>query len=292
VHISLAFGKLQMLLQLPQLFTLVLRSTSQPSLWVPLQFCIVPMQLATWQVLALQVSLALGRLQTAPQPPQLLTLEPVSTSQPSAGLPLQSRQVPMHERTPHAPPLQVGLACGRLQAVPQAPQLFTLVLMSTSQPSGCVPLQLRAVPMQLPTSQVPLLQASLALGRSQMVPHVPQLFTLVLVLTSQPSAWSPLQFFVVPMQLLTSQTLLTQVSLALGKLQTVPQRPQFETSVALLTSQPSPGRPLQSRKVPIQACTWQLPLTQSSLALAESQAIPQAPQLFRSELMSTSQPSV
>ena len=48
--------------------------TSQPLEATPSQLPKPELQLATWQVLAEQVAVALGRLHAAPQAPQLLTL--------------------------------------------------------------------------------------------------------------------------------------------------------------------------------------------------------------------------
>lgn len=60
----------------------------------------------------------------------------------------------------------------------------------------------------------------------------------------------------------------------------------------MLISQPSTARPLQSRKVPAQLSTWQLPApSQLELALARVQTLLQPPQLAVSVLVLTSQPS-
>ncbi len=101
---------------------------------------------------AAQVAVALGALHTRPQPPQLLgsvmRLMPLSTtpsqslsrpshtsgpegvhdsSQPSAGLRLRSTKPGRHAPMRQAPITHAASAPGKVQAVPQVPQLVTSV---------------------------------------------------------------------------------------------------------------------------------------------------------------------
>jgi hypothetical protein len=94
---------------------------------------------------------------------------------------------------PQLPALQVAVPLVPLHTVPQAPQLVTSVLMFFSQPFAIEPSQLAKPELQLAITHVPFEQAPTPLATLQLVPQAPQLFTLVEVLTSQPSAALPLQ---------------------------------------------------------------------------------------------------
>jgi len=76
-----------------------------------------------------------------PQAPQWLELVARLTSQPSAGLPLQSAKPALQLPTRHAPATQAATALAGAQTVPQAPQLLTVVWVFTSQPSAAERLQ-------------------------------------------------------------------------------------------------------------------------------------------------------
>ena len=65
----------------------------------------------------------------------------VLTSQPSAGLPLQSAKPGLQVAMAHAPVLHAAVAFGRLQACPQVPQFARLVPRFVSQPSEACVLQ-------------------------------------------------------------------------------------------------------------------------------------------------------
>jgi hypothetical protein len=65
--------------QKPQLLASLVQLTSQPLAGLPSQSLKLGSQAAIWQVLLTHVAEALGRLQTWPQPPQLLTSLEVST---------------------------------------------------------------------------------------------------------------------------------------------------------------------------------------------------------------------
>lgn len=84
-------------------------------------------------VLLVQAAVALGKLQTLPQPLQLFTSVVVAASQPSAGLPLQSAK-PVPQVGTHLLALQLVDPWSFVQAAPHAPQLALLVVRSISQP--------------------------------------------------------------------------------------------------------------------------------------------------------------
>jgi hypothetical protein len=133
-----------------------------------------------------------------------------------------------------------------LQLLPQPPQFCGLLVMLISQPSDGTPLQFAKPELQLDTVQEPLEQAGVPFGALQLLPQPPQLFTLVLVLISQPFAGLPSQFAKPELQLATAQLPATQAGVPLGMLQTLPQPPQLETLLPMLTSQPFAAMPSQS----------------------------------------------
>ena len=89
---------------------------------------------------------AVLQAKAVPQPPQLLALVAVSTSQPLGRRVAQAGDGPDH--TGLQPPLKQSLltTCAlpaTLHTVPQALQLFSSVYVSASQPLGFLPSQLR-----------------------------------------------------------------------------------------------------------------------------------------------------
>jgi hypothetical protein len=71
-----------------------------------------------------------------PHAPQLLVSVFVLTSQPSAGLPLQSWKPALQVWTAQAPSWQAGVPLGTEQTAPHPPQLLASVFVLTSQPSA------------------------------------------------------------------------------------------------------------------------------------------------------------
>ena len=125
-------------------------------------------------------------LHVLPQPPQLPRLVLMFVSQPFAGLPSQSANPAAQVPSWQAPPWQVADAFAKLHALPQPPQLPALVVVSVSQPSATVPLQLAKPVWHDTIPHVPPWQLVVAFARAQTFPHDPQLAMLVLRFTSQP----------------------------------------------------------------------------------------------------------
>jgi hypothetical protein len=144
-----AFVVAQTVLQAPQLFLSADTSFSQPFRRLLSQSSKRPLQTG-WQALPVQLLLdtcaAAAVLQTFLQPPQLLALVAVSTSQPLVALLSQSPYVPEHCG---AQALFIQLlavtwaAAAVLQTVPQAPQLLASVELSASQPLSLLLSQVR-----------------------------------------------------------------------------------------------------------------------------------------------------
>jgi hypothetical protein len=112
---------------------------------LPLQTMFVPQAVpaaanTTPQVLFVHVAAEHGPLpgQTLPQAPQFWTLPESGVSQPSAGLPLQSPNPWLQDCSLHVPLIQVAVALGKVQWLPQVPQLLTSVMRLTQVPPQAV----------------------------------------------------------------------------------------------------------------------------------------------------------
>ena len=92
------------------------------------------------------------------------------------------------------------------------------------------------------------------------------------------------------LQAATAQAPLTQLGVALGSTQAMPQAPQLATAPPRATSQPLPALASQSPKPGLQAI-WQAPSAQEAAPLVASQALPQAAQCSASLARFTSHPS-
>jgi hypothetical protein len=145
-----------------------------------------------------------------------------------------------------------------LHAVPQAPQLLTLVVRFVSQPLPVFMSQLPKPVAQLPP-QVPAMQVRTTLGKVwQARPQALQLSGSVWRLTQD-----PLQSVVPPGQVLTQVPALHASLLP----QRRPQAPQL-FAVSRAVSQPLLLRPSQLPKPDAQAPRAQLPLLQVAAAFA------------------------
>src|SRR5689334_11579429 len=114
------------------------------------------------------------------------------------------------------------------------------------------------------------------------MPQPPQFPGLLVVLVSQPSAVPPLQspkplLHMGAVQALPEQVELALAYLVLQSLPAAPQPPQFLVLVAILISQPFFGSASQSRKVPAQLLTAQVPMSHFGVPLSILQGLPHAP---------------
>jgi hypothetical protein len=108
-------------------------------------------------------------------------------------LPLQTMFVPQAvpaaaNTTPQVLFMHVAVAHGPVpgQTLPQAPQFWGLLASAVSQPSAGLPLQSPNPALQDCSTQAPLTQAAVALGKLQWAPQAPQLLTSVWRLTQVP----------------------------------------------------------------------------------------------------------
>ncbi len=112
--------------------------------------------------------------QTLPQPLQLPGSLVTLISHPSLGLLLQSTHPASHTAIAHDPAPHFAVAWGRLQTVPQPPQLDGSLWVFTSQPVCACLSQSAKPPLQLAIWQPPLVHFELALARLQAVAQLPQ----------------------------------------------------------------------------------------------------------------------
>jgi hypothetical protein len=277
--------------QEPQSATLVCVFTSQPSATFPLQFSKPALQLATAQLPALQPGVPFATEQAFPQEPQSATLVCVFTSQPSAGFKLQSANGALQLWTAQLPALQTGTPFATAHAWPQPPQFASSEPVFTSQPSAGFELQSANGALQLPTAQLPALQAGAPFATAHTWPQPPQFATSPAVLISQPSAGLVLQSVKPGSHAAMAHTSPTHSGVPLATAQATPQPPQLATSISMLISQPSTGLVLQSRKPGSHAAMAHTSPTHSGVPLATAQATPQPPQLATSMSALISQPS-
>ncbi len=107
-----------------------------------------------------------------PHVPQLETLLERSVSQPLASEPSQSPQPPLHEAITQLPVAQLAVACARLQAVPQEPQLASVVRL-VSQPFPTLLSQLPQ-PVLHEIEQTLAVQLGVPFAELQALPQAPQ----------------------------------------------------------------------------------------------------------------------
>jgi hypothetical protein len=127
-----------------------------------------------------------------PQPPQLAASLDVFTSQPVDGNPSQSARGGLHEETAQPPFWQLGVPPVAVHCVPQAPQLSTFFVVSTSQPSTTCVSQ-SAKPVLQVIEQAPRAHVAVSLFVEHAMPQVPQFLASVSVWTSQPFDARPSQ---------------------------------------------------------------------------------------------------
>jgi hypothetical protein len=136
-----AFGNAHAVTQLPQCVSSVLRFVSQPLPTFASQLPQPAAQLMEHEP-PVHWGVPLVELQITPQAPQLVTLVCVSASHPVAYCRSQFAYGAVQAATVQVVVLQPGVPFCTVQALPQAPQLLTLLTVEVSQPSAAEPLQL------------------------------------------------------------------------------------------------------------------------------------------------------
>jgi len=189
VQTVVPFGFVQASPQPPQCGTEVCVLVSQPLLGRLSQLPKPELQLGV-QVPLGQVVVPFAFVHCVPHVPQFAVVLS-EASQPLEACPSQLPKFALHP-IEHDPRAQLGVPLLLLQIVPQAPQFATLICVFISQPLAPAPSQLPKPEEQAPSAQLPEAQDSAAFARSQTAPHVPQLDSVVR-LVSQPFAALPSQ---------------------------------------------------------------------------------------------------
>jgi hypothetical protein len=191
VHTVVPFAFVQAAPQALQFAALVFRFASQPFAALPSQLPKPVLHAPSTHALAEQLAPAFANAQTVPQAPQFAADVVRFVSQPFVGSPSQLPH-PAAQVGTHAPAVQVVLPCALRQALPQAPQLVTVVLRFVSHPVDGSASQLPNPVVQVPSVHVPVAQLSLAFARSQTTLQPPQFVSVVTDL-SQPLLELPSQ---------------------------------------------------------------------------------------------------
>src|SRR5262249_46912707 len=161
------------------------------------------------------------------------------TSQPSPGCPLQLAKPLLQLAMPQLPALHAGVPLATEHALPQPPQLVTLVCVFVSQPSGLMPLRSANPGLQLVTVQVDPTHVGVPFGAVHTFPQLPQFEAFVDVFTSQPSATRPSQLANGALHDAMAHDPAVHAAVPFATEQAVPHAPQFATLVCVLVSQPS-----------------------------------------------------
>ncbi len=181
---------------------------------------------------------------------------------------------------------QLAEAWSNPQGVPQEPQSVR-VLVLVSQPLDALPSQ-SAYPLAHPGTHWPPWQEVLPWLLVHLSLQLPQLLESVFRLTSQPLDALPSQLAKPASQLPIEQVPVEQLADALGKLHGVPQPPQLD-NVLVLVSQPSLGFPLQLSN-PLLQVGAHAPPEHTVDPWSLEQPVPQEPQWALSVLKLISHP--
>lgn len=174
-HVGVPPALLHLVPQPPQFEMLVAVLASQPLDAILSQSAKPGLQVASRQTPATQLDVAFEKSQMFPQLPQLFASEPISMQVPPQGTRPAGQA--------HALAWQVRPP---VQALPQAPQFVLLERKSSSQPFAALPSQ-SPKPVTHEKPQVLAVHVAVAFdGVAQALLQVPQLLTLVVVLTQLP----------------------------------------------------------------------------------------------------------
>jgi hypothetical protein len=189
-QLAVPFALLHFVPQLPQFATLEPVFTSQPFVDTLSQLAKPELQVDSVHVPVEHDAAAFGRLQDAPQAPQLVSVVS-AVSQPLAEFPSQSPRPLLQLETPQVPPTQFGVPPAAGHTCPQVPQLVMLVAVLVSHPFRALPSQSPNPAAQVGT-HAPAVHAVLPFELVQATPQAPQ-FDAVLSGVSQPFFGLPSQ---------------------------------------------------------------------------------------------------
>jgi hypothetical protein len=223
--------------------------------------------------------------------PQSEVLVRTSVSQPLLSVPSQFSKPDAHVR-PQTIAEQYDVLLGRdAQGRPQAPQFMRLARRSISQPFAAAPSQLSRPVSQAASAHTPLRHAPVPPENTQPLLHMPQCAALDERSVSQPLAALPSQSPKPALQRARAHAPAAQAATPLGKVHALPQRPQWATSVAKVTSHEA-GLPSQSPKPAEQVVRVHTPIVQAAPAPGNEHTVAHVPQWLVSLRVFTSQPFI
>ena len=270
VHAVVPCAFVQLVAHVPHAVSVVFRFVSHPFAESASQSPKPALQAPRVQAPPTHVSAAFARLQTAPQPPQSVSVL-MLFSQPLSGLPSQLANPAAHVGE-HAPAVQVVEPFVFEHTVGHAPQC-AVVFSEASQPFDATASQLPK-PLEQVNVHAPVVHWLVALVALQVVPHVPQFVRLFEEFVSHPFAGLPSQSLNVPEQTGTHAPA-TQLVVPFVLLQIVPHAPQFEALTLVLVSHPFCVLPSQLPKPAPQTGTH-APPAQLVVPFAFVHALPHA----------------
>jgi hypothetical protein len=185
-QVARALGKLHTMPQPPQWEALLWMSTSQPLLMSPSQSAVPATQRVLHTPAEHSGVVPMGPVQVLPQVPQARSEERRFSSQPSAGLLLQSAKPGLQVKVQRPALHDADALRGAGQRMLQAPQCIGSLERFVSQPLAALPSQLPKPMSQRGTVQAPATHAGSPLGGSHTAPQRPQCGTLVCVSTQSP----------------------------------------------------------------------------------------------------------
>src|SRR5579871_4828940 len=174
-------------LQPPQLLMSDEVFASQPLRSLPSQLEKPGLHMAMTHLPAMHAACALARLQTLPQPPQLLTSEAMLISHPSPICLLQSAKPITQPVTTQPPFMQATTAFCAAHDLPHIPQFLMSDDRFASHPSFGIMLQSMKPGLQFAMAQLEFMQVHTALPPEHALPHMPQFARSVVVSEQTPT---------------------------------------------------------------------------------------------------------
>jgi hypothetical protein len=184
----------------------------------------------------------------------------------------------------------MGVAFGSEQAFPHAPQLCTLLVMSTSHPFAATRSQSPKPASHAATPQAPPAHMGVAFGVTHALPQKPQLCASEAMFTSQPFAAAPSQSPKPAKQPYVHAPIAQTPAAFGGEVHALSQAPQWMGEACVFTSQPFAACPSQFPKPASQNSTTHVPAEHPGVPFGVAHTTPQPPQFWTSALVGSSQP--
>lgn len=191
LHVGVPFWTEQTMPQPPHALTLFVVAVSQPFATFASQLPKPAPQMIPHAPFV-HVGEPLFELQAFMHAPQFDVFVAVLISQPFVLFPSQFANVPTHDVISHVPVAQDVFALGYPHVVPHEPQLLS-VFRFVSHPFEYKPSQSANPLLHERIAQLPDMHCGVPLATKHALPHVPQLFTSVVVVVSHPFVGLPSQ---------------------------------------------------------------------------------------------------